>query len=140
MGEYINHTSGGHPLPGQGKADALLADGATEIPLANLAFQPFLVCVVENPSFDAAGFAYTAEEYMAFKMDKSPRRRRWFVAEGAVTASAHDWAIKEMWQQLKVYPVPEQVFVVRHRSREEMEREFKEQFPGAVFFSLDDEE
>ena len=56
MGEYINENSKGIRLPIIGKADALIADGAIEIPADRVPVKAKdgLVMVVRNPQFDAA--------------------------------------------------------------------------------------
>lgn len=53
MGLYINHTSNGKRLPLKGKLQHLLDDGAKIIPAPHK-FQPDLVCVICNYTFDAA--------------------------------------------------------------------------------------
>ena len=63
MGYYINETQEGTPLPACGKADALIADGALEVPKA---FQENLICVVENGPFDAAAYVYSEDEFEDF--------------------------------------------------------------------------
>ncbi len=54
MGRYINQNSKGESLPANGKAKALIADGAKVIPQPT-EFEEDIVCVVENGMFDAAG-------------------------------------------------------------------------------------
>lgn len=71
MGKYINNTSTGILLPANGKADALIADGAQVVePI----WQENLICVVANGLFDAAGYAYSKEEFEVFnQLDGRPK-------------------------------------------------------------------
>lgn len=82
MGVYIQHDSEGKNLPMKGKALALKLDGATVV--SGTEFVPNMICVVENGSFDAAGWAFDEREFEAFhygeyKRDK--RVRTWFVVD-----------------------------------------------------------
>lgn len=43
-----------------------------------------LVCVIENPGFDAAAVAYCEEEYHRFKYDESGRPRTWLLMDRAL--------------------------------------------------------
>jgi len=88
MGLYIEMNSKGQDWPSpKGRADFLIADGAVEIKLEDLKWQPFLICCVENPMFDAAGFAYNAKEFIVFRDDNSPHPRRWLVSEAICRAN-----------------------------------------------------
>ena len=78
MGIYINHNSKGEALPYKGKADSLIADGATEVTLPY--FRANLVCVVENSSaFDAALYCKTAHDYEITRNPKDTRNKRYLV-------------------------------------------------------------
>jgi hypothetical protein len=76
MGFYITKDSKGEPLPKFGKAEALLADGATEV--NGVALCPHMVCVCRNPDFEVAAFAYNRGEFIRFKYDGTDRPKRWF--------------------------------------------------------------
>lgn len=76
MGRYINETSKGEPLPRTGKANALINDGA-KIVQPNK-FQENLICVIENGFFDAAGYAFSENEFKAFKHPDG-RNKIWLV-------------------------------------------------------------
>lgn len=77
MGYYLN------PLPTKGKADYLLeVFGANEIeqPSDFAPYRdrlPMLVCVVENPGFDAAALVYDGREFQDFIDPNDPRPKRW---------------------------------------------------------------
>lgn len=76
MGIYINKTSTGQPLSYQGKAAALIADGAK---ITHPEFQPNLICVVENPgSFDAALYCETENDLLR-TMDKQDTRKKTYL-------------------------------------------------------------
>ena len=76
MGFYIEKDSKDNPLPHKGKADAIIADGAIEVP--GHEFVPHMVCVLVNPDYEVCGFAYNKGEFNRFKYDGSNRPRRWF--------------------------------------------------------------
>jgi hypothetical protein len=79
MGYYIERTSKGVPLSARGKANQLISDGATELFGFEIRFQPNLVCVVENGPFDAAGWAFSKDEFNVFNDPNDPRRKRWLI-------------------------------------------------------------
>lgn len=83
MGRYLNHTPDGDLLPARGKADAILAafPGAREIWPARREFVDDLVCVLENGSFDAAGYADSEQEMLDFARPDG-RRKRWLIVPG----------------------------------------------------------
>lgn len=83
MGQYLNRTPTGAPLPAKGKADAILAafPGAKEIWPARREFVDDLVCVLENGPFDAAGYAYSEQEMLDFAQPDG-RRKRWLIVPG----------------------------------------------------------
>jgi hypothetical protein len=89
MGYYVNHNSKGESLPSVGKAQALVADGATP---TKPYFQPNLVCVVENGPFDAAGYCYSEGEFKAFTIPGDLRRKTWLIYEPAAKLSGYDQA------------------------------------------------
>lgn len=78
MGKYINQMNGTN-LPGRGKAEFLLANGAKDI-LKPSEFRENLVCVVNNGSFEAAGYAYNEAEFKVFR-EPDGRPKRWFILE-----------------------------------------------------------
>lgn len=138
MGLYLNVDNKGEQFTGpKGKADQLKASGATEVPRHELKWQPFLVCVVENAIFDAAGFCYTAQEYMVFKEDRSPRPRRWFIAQGAIESQFSSDTVAEMLAEVKNIPVPEDVFKLVPGGGLAM---LKKHFPDVAVISVDDPE
>lgn len=61
MGYYIEQDSTNKPMPKFGKADALLADGATRT--TGKQFEPNLVCVADRMTHDAAIYCYDEREY-----------------------------------------------------------------------------
>lgn len=40
-----------------------------------------VICVIENPMFDAAAFCYDRKEFQAFNEDNSGRRKTWLVMD-----------------------------------------------------------
>jgi len=76
MGYYIDKTSKGTILPACDKADYLILDGAKEV---KAEFQPNLVCIVENGFFDAAGYAYSKNEFDQFNDPNDNRPKRWLI-------------------------------------------------------------
>lgn len=74
MGLYIVTDSKGEKLPLRGKADAILADGALEV--NGIEFMEHLVCVVEQPMYDAVAFIYDRTEMDRFRTTLRPTR--WF--------------------------------------------------------------
>lgn len=82
MGRYINHLSNGRALPALGKADILLTlePGVKEIGRNEVKFQPNLVVVVSNGSFEAAAYCYSEREFQEF-LDSpyDQRERRWLI-------------------------------------------------------------
>lgn len=121
MGIYLEADSKGERLGTKGKADKLIADGAVEIPLDQLVWQPFLVCVVDNGPFEGAAFAYSAREYMVFKTDRTLRPKRWLRAEAACKANFQAKTIEEMWHEVRSIPEPEKSFTMVYQSREEFD-------------------
>jgi len=82
MGYYINKDSKGNALPPHGKVRALIADGAHIIEHRDGEFEENLVCVVDNGMFEAAGYAFNADEMEAFEYPDG-RYRTWLVYEHA---------------------------------------------------------
>lgn len=85
MGKYINVNSKGEALPAMGKAKSLLNDGANIINPDNITkdnFPDTLVCVVENPFFDAAGYAFSYAEFEAFNRQDG-RPKTWLLYQHA---------------------------------------------------------
>jgi hypothetical protein len=88
MGFYIQHTPDGAELPRKGKADVLLqCEGVYQIHPPPTKWVEDLVCVVENPEFDAAGYIYSQRELedFAYSSPRDPDRRRksWLHVPGA---------------------------------------------------------
>ena len=85
MGKYINENSKGEALPASGKAKSLLADGAITIHPDTITednFPDTLVCVVQNPFFDAAGYAFSYKEFEVFKRPDG-RPKTWLLYKHA---------------------------------------------------------
>lgn len=80
MGLYINSLPALGSLPAKGKARFLLeaVDGVEEIQRPE-AWQPNLVCVVENALFDAAAYCDTPEEFKEFSDPRDPRPKVWLL-------------------------------------------------------------
>ena len=76
MGKYINKTSKGEILPAFDKAKILIEDGAHEVD--DSVFLENMICVVENPMFDAAGYAIDEREFEYFKRPDG-RSKTWLV-------------------------------------------------------------
>ena len=87
MGYYINTNSKGRDLPSKGKVQVLITDGATIVPEPS-EFTSNLVCVVENPLFDAAGYCYSSQEMKHFKYPDG-RKRTWLIYEHAQKLSGY---------------------------------------------------
>jgi hypothetical protein len=80
MGRYINQNSKGEMLPARGKAKALLLDGAT---IVKPEFQENLVCVVNNGLFEAAGYCYDMEEFLAWCDPEDYKPKVWLIYDHA---------------------------------------------------------
>ncbi len=70
MGLYINENSKGQTLAANGKARALVADGAEILDQAPDKFEPNIICVVENGYFDAAIYCNTEDEFEYVKQSE----------------------------------------------------------------------
>lgn len=87
MGKYLNEIKG-TPLPTRGKAAAILEllPEAKEIP-EPVQWVEGIVCVVENrtyfANFDAAGYAYDAQELMEFQKPHDTRKKTWLIVPNA---------------------------------------------------------
>lgn len=83
MGYYIDKVRETYLDP-RDKARQILTliEGAKVIKERPIAFQPDLVCVVENGLFDAAGYCYNEEEMRAFN-EPDGRRRTWLTVPDA---------------------------------------------------------
>lgn len=82
MGYYINHNSKGEPL-GRNKVHDLIQDGAK---LTSATFQPNLICVVNNGSFQAAAYCYNEDEFKQCKRQDG-RIKTWLTHDLAKTLS-----------------------------------------------------
>jgi hypothetical protein len=85
MGYYINKTSTGKLLD-RDKVQELIRDGA--IIVTGNEFVPNLICVVNNGIFEAAGYAYSENEYKAFR-EPDGRKRTWLVHPQAAELSGY---------------------------------------------------
>jgi len=131
VGMYINTLTNGTYLPARGKADALLKDGATELtPEEARTYRPFMVCVVENSSFDAAGFAYDREEFAAFSMADDRRKKRWFLAEAQVRRNFLPSTIEEHLLDYQVNQGQEVTLV--KEPREQFDARIRQQFGNDI--------
>ena len=86
MGYYINNTSKGVALSAKNKADYLILDGAKEV---TPNFQPNLICVVENPHFDAEAYCFDQREFELFTYKDDPRPKRWLTHPLAAELSGY---------------------------------------------------
>ena len=77
MGYYINYP--GQPIKNKA-ADLVAKYGAKMISLSSVKDMSFvdgaLVCVVQNPGFDAAAYCYSADELQEFSMTPGDNRQR----------------------------------------------------------------
>ena len=90
MGYYINQNLNGTQLPPKHKADYLLLDGGVEIKEPKI-FVQGLICVIENPTFDAAGFIYSEEELRAFSDPEDIRPKRWIIHPKAAELAGYKY-------------------------------------------------
>jgi hypothetical protein len=77
MGKYINQLIDGRGLPAKNKANFLVSFAGAEV-VEPTEFEPNLVCVVENPAFDAAAWAETEDEFKRFNREDG-RPKTWLV-------------------------------------------------------------
>ena len=89
MGYYINQDSTGKLLPAINKRRALINDGAKDLNTSTPAFQENLVCVVENPWFDAAAYCFDEKEMEDF-IEPDGRMKTWLVYEHAKKLSGYE--------------------------------------------------
>jgi hypothetical protein len=89
MGYYINKNSNGIDLPPGNKADYIILDGGVEISRPKK-FVRNLICVIENPNFDAAGYIYSADEFKAFTDPRDTRPKRWIIHPNAAKLSGYN--------------------------------------------------
>jgi len=80
MGLYLEKLKDGSPLRGD-KSAALIGDGARELFAPWIGFQPNLVCVVKNETYDAAAYIYNWKEFLRFRfvVDVEGLPTRWFI-------------------------------------------------------------
>ena len=90
MGYYINQNSKGEQLMPQNKAHQLIQDGAKKIPEPTT-WEEGIVCVMENPMFDAAGYCYNQNELKEFKHPDG-RRKTWLLYLPAKNLSGYEKA------------------------------------------------
>ena len=85
MGLYINHLADGTELPKFDKANFLVQMAGAKRLKFPFAFQPDLVCVVENGEFDAAAYIDSELELVRFGMPRrgDNRPKHWLVVPGA---------------------------------------------------------
>lgn len=88
MGFYVDVVNGDY-LNAQRKADQILEKVPGAVETDGLAFNPNLICVIENPTFDAAGWCYNRREHMEFFMDRSGRPKRWIVVPDIAPLMPH---------------------------------------------------
>lgn len=88
MGYYVNTDSKGNVLQNRNKAQQLILDGATAIPLPSLKWQPNLLCVVQNGMFDAVGYCYSESEFKAFNHEDG-RIKTWITHPKAAELSGY---------------------------------------------------
>ena len=97
--QYINHNSSGELLPIQGKADALIQDGATEISETVASALPpgqlaTLVVVAENKRFDAALHVADSDTRTFVFLSRAQgddRKLRWLQYEHASALAGRDY-------------------------------------------------
>jgi hypothetical protein len=76
MSFFIEKDSKGKELPNWNKEDALVMDGAQEIPKPEV-WAPNLVCVVDNGLFKAAAYCADQHDFTRFTQTYD-RPTRWF--------------------------------------------------------------
>jgi hypothetical protein len=136
MGLYLERDSKDQSLGHNGKADKLIADGATE--QVHPHYEPFVVCVVDNGPFEAAGFCYTRQEFMDFLQGVGRRPARWLVAEAACRRNFSPDTIQDHLDDV-ASNVP--AIVKQPLSREEFARQARELLgDDVVIFDLDKED
>ena len=97
MGFYIEKI-GEEWLPPKGKAQFLVekVPGAQLINGEPKSWMPDLVCIVMNPLFDAAGYAYSEAEFKRFiPRSHDYRPRQWLRVPGAQELSHFDPELAE---------------------------------------------
>lgn len=96
MGFYIERLADGRELPVKNKAQFLAENvlGASLIEGEPKSWMPDLICVISNPLFDAAGYAYDADEFGRFMPRRNDfRPRQWVRVPGAQQLSKYDPAL-----------------------------------------------
>lgn len=83
MGLYIDHWIDGSRPPTKGKTDWLVSKGAVLLDASE--YKPpqwsrHLVCVVTNPTFDAAAWCFSPEEFRDF-VQPDGRKKRWLIVD-----------------------------------------------------------
>lgn len=88
MGYYVNYDSKGNLLQNHTKTEQLIEDGAIAIPPPT-AWREGLVCVVDNVTFQAVGYAFSAEEMNEF-LRPTRRPTQWLLYTPASKISGYD--------------------------------------------------
>jgi hypothetical protein len=90
MGYYINNLADGTELPASGKASFLIKQGGAELVHGiGLSFQPNLVCVVSNGSWEAAAYIFDRDEMRDFNQPDDLRRKWWLTVPEAAMLSGY---------------------------------------------------
>lgn len=80
MGYYIQG-------PTFGKADFIINEWGAKLIIGSPVWPPptakALICVVQNPFFDAAAYAFDEDEFAAFNDPGDPRPRKWLLMSEA---------------------------------------------------------
>lgn len=88
MGYYIDKDQSGKPLPDKGKANYLIENcGFTK---TEASFKEGLVCVVENPFFDAAAYIFSEKEFNDFNDASDTRSKIWVKHPDAKILSGYE--------------------------------------------------
>lgn len=85
MGYYINHNSAGADL-GANKAKALIFDGdAIEVAMPknfdDIPEDKALICCINNGKFEAAGYAFSEQEFHVFALREDSRPKTWLLMD-----------------------------------------------------------
>lgn len=94
MGYYINRTNSGVQLPPRGKLLTMILAGDIYIILGDETpkeWQKNLVCIVDNGTFEGAGYIFDEEEFKRFTWneDKDGRPKMWCIVKNAAYLSGY---------------------------------------------------